>query len=99
MKDRHMDGSAHDDTPMTGPVRDGGAPADRAGRPDRVIVPLPPLTVDPWHVAELALPLARNVARRSGVPLTLVSVVEQAPSFNPLTRMAAPATPGSEEMP
>jgi nucleotide-binding universal stress UspA family protein len=64
-----------------------------------VIVPLPPLTADPFHVAELALPLARHVAQRTGVPLTLVSVVEQAPSFNPLTRMTAPATPGSEETP
>ncbi len=94
-----MDGSAHDDTPMTGPAPEGGALADRAAGPDSVIVPLPPLAVDPFNVAELALPLARHLAQRSGVPLTLVSVVEQAPSFNPLTRMTAPATPGSEESP
>lgn len=87
-----MDGSAHDDTLMTGP-------ADRAGGPDSVIVPLSPSAVDPFNVAELALPLARHVAQRSGVPLTLVSVVEQAPSFNPMTRTTAPATPGSAEAP
>jgi nucleotide-binding universal stress UspA family protein len=56
-------------------------------------VPLPPLDVDPARVAEVALPLARTVAQRTGAPLTLLSVVEQEPPFNPLTRMATPAAP------
>jgi nucleotide-binding universal stress UspA family protein len=67
--------------------------AVHAQAPRSVVVPLPPLAVDPAHVAESALPLARTVAQRTGAPLTLLSVVELEPPFNPLNRMP---TPGGE---
>jgi nucleotide-binding universal stress UspA family protein len=56
-----------------------------------VLVPLPPLATDPARVAESAVPLASTLAQRTGARLTLVSVVEREPPFNPLTRMRAPA--------
>ena len=88
-----MDGRSRGDAPMPGAARGEVAPAAHSRGPRSVLVPLPPLAVDPARVAESALPLARTVAQRTGAPLTLLSVVEQEPPFNPLTRMAAPAAP------
>jgi nucleotide-binding universal stress UspA family protein len=64
-----------------------------------VLVPLPPLDIDPGRAAEAALPLARTLAQRTGAPLTLLSVLEPAPPFNPLTRMATPTAPGAGTSP
>jgi nucleotide-binding universal stress UspA family protein/predicted transcriptional regulator len=50
-----------------------------------VVVALPPPSLDPQHVAEAALPYARTVAERTGASVTLVSVLDLAPKFNPLT--------------
>jgi nucleotide-binding universal stress UspA family protein len=69
------------------------SPAAHSRGPRTVLVPLPPLATDPARAAESALPLARTVAERTGGSLTLLSVVEQEPPFNPLTRMAAAAAP------
>jgi nucleotide-binding universal stress UspA family protein len=76
---------------MPGSARGDVAPVDHSRAPRSVVVPLPPLAVDPARAAEAALPLARSVAQRTGAPLTLLSVVEREAPFNPLTRMAAPA--------
>ena len=88
-----MDGSSRGDVPMPGLAPGEVAPAAHSRGPRSVLVPLPPLATDPARVAESALPLARTLAQRTGAPLTLLSVVEQEPPFNPLTRMRAPAAP------
>ena len=88
--------STTDDAPRPGAARGEVAPWGHSRRPRCVLVPLPPLAVDPARVAEAALPLARTVAQRTGASLTLLSVVEREGPFNPLTRMATPATPGVE---
>lgn len=89
-----MDGSSRGDVPMPSSAPGEVAPAARSHGSRCVLVPLPPLAVDPARAAEAALPLARTVAQRTGAPLTLLSVVELEPPFNPLTRMAAAAEPG-----
>lgn len=73
-----------------GPRHDDASFPSRHGRRS-VLVPLPPVAEDPDHAAEAALPMARTVAARLGVPMTLLSVVSAAPIFNPLTQMAMPA--------
>ena len=88
-----MDFSSLDEAPTPGTARGEVAPSAHSRGPRSVLVPLPPLAVDPARVAESALPLARTVAQRTGAPLTLLSVVELEPPFNPLTRMATPAAP------
>ena len=85
--------SSRGDVPMPGAAPGEVAPAAHSRGPRSVLVPLPPLAVDPARVAESALPLARTMAQRTGAPLTLLSVVEREPPFNPLTRMGAPAAP------
>jgi nucleotide-binding universal stress UspA family protein len=89
-----MDFSSPDDAPRPGAAGGEVSPSAHSRGPRCVLVPLPPLAVDPARVGELALPLARTVAQRTGAPLTLLSVVELEPPFNPLTRMATPAAPG-----
>jgi nucleotide-binding universal stress UspA family protein len=88
-----MDGSSGGAAPVPGAARGASATEAPSGGSRSVLVPLPPLAVDPARVAESALPLARTLAQRTGAPLTLLSVVEREPPFNPLTRMATPAVP------
>ncbi len=91
-----MDGSSRGDVPMPSPAPGEVSPAAHARGLRSVLVPLAPQAVDPARVAEAALPLARTLALRTGAPLTLVSVVEREPPFNPLTRMRALAAPDVE---
>ena len=95
-----MDGGSQGDVPMPGLAPGEVVPAGHSRGPSSVLVPLPPLATDPGRVAESALPLARAIAQRTGAPLTLLSVVEQEPPFNPLTRVGALAAPDvGEESP
>jgi nucleotide-binding universal stress UspA family protein len=91
-----MEDRSCNDAPTPGSARGEVTAATHSRGPRSVVVPLPPLGVDPARAAESALPLARTVAQRTGTPLTLLSVVELEPPFNPLTRMASPATDGTE---
>jgi nucleotide-binding universal stress UspA family protein len=94
-----MDVSSPGDAPRRGAARGEVAPSAHSRGPRCVLVPLTPLAVDPARVAEAALPLARTVAQRTGAPLTLLSVVEREPPFNPLTRMTPPPELGLEASP
>ena len=61
-----------------------------------IIVPLPPVAIDPDRVAEMALPVARAVADRTGAGITLLTVAEATSPFNPLTRMVERSTTAVE---
>jgi hypothetical protein len=54
-----MDRNSHGDVTMPGSASGDVTPVDHSCGPRSVVVPLPPLAVDPAHAAESALPLAR----------------------------------------
>ena len=92
-----MNGSSDGAAPVPDAAR--GKIATEAPAPGSVLVPLPPLAVDPARVAEAALPLACTITQRTGSLLTLLSVVDLEAPFNPLTRMATSPTPDLAALP
>jgi nucleotide-binding universal stress UspA family protein len=92
-KGGRMDDSDSETAERERAARRGDGPAARAQERRTVIVPLPPVDIDPAHAAEAALPVARTVAERTKAGVTLLSVVALTPPFNPLTEMATPAAP------